>query len=200
MNNVLNEYRNIAGFLRNSLGNLYKIFVLEYKDNELQSVESDYVDSEDVKNCLVLMSECARHKKTYADQMTDTHTGRITKISVQVIYGEEGEIVGALCILLPCGPFLKLMGLANEFLRCETQNEVHNAVYPSTMEGIERYINDFAIQSSKPTRNEKTEIICDLYDMGMFRIKGAVAKVAEMLQMSTKSVYRYIKEIEEARR
>ena len=39
----------------------------------------------------------------------------------------------------------------------------------------------------------------DLYDAGFFELKGAVAKAAEVLGISQKSVYRYLAKIKQAR-
>lgn len=203
MHSLLEEYRNLAAFLRKSLGNLYEVFLLEYAGNTLKPAESDYVDSEDSGSCIHLVLEGIQHQKMFLNQIIETKSGKINRVSVRMICDGNGDVIGALCILLQCSPFLKLTGLANDFLRCETwcgeQTEGKGKTYPPTLAGIEAYIADYAMQSSKPTRNERTEIICDLYDMGMFQIKGAVAKAAGMLQMSAKSVYRYVKEIRDAR-
>nr|WP_301951946.1 helix-turn-helix domain-containing protein [Campylobacter geochelonis] len=45
---------------------------------------------------------------------------------------------------------------------------------------------------------KKQEIISALYDKGVFNIKGAVLKVADLLHMSEQSVYRYLKKVDKS--
>lgn len=40
--------------------------------------------------------------------------------------------------------------------------------------------------------------IRQLYELGVFKFKGAINRVAELLDISNQTVYRYIKEIEES--
>ena len=43
------------------------------------------------------------------------------------------------------------------------------------------------------------EIILELYEMGVYSLKGSVARTAEVLQISEQSVYRYLSKIKRAR-
>lgn len=200
MNNDLTEYSRLAKFLKKSLGNLYEVFVLEYTDRELKTVDGNCDGEEGIEKCFPLILDgIESDKHSIVNQAVEIDSGKLSKVSAQMIYDGSGKIIGAICIMLKCSPFLKLSGLANEFLNFESPNEENSQNYPLTVEGIEKYIMDFGFQSSKPTKYEKTEIILDLYDMGMFNIRGAVAKVADMLHISTKSVYRYISKIKEVR-
>lgn len=199
MSSILDEYKNIVGFFAESLGNMYEVFVLEYADNELKPCDSNYVDEESVKKLFPFVMQCIENDKPVVNKAVEFETGKLSKVSVYTIRDENGCIAGVICISLKCGPFFKLERLVNEFLCFNMQNEEMDKNYPSTLEGIENYINDFGLQSEKPDKHEKSEIILDLYEMGMFNIKGAVALVADRLQMSPKSVYRYLSKIKEIR-
>lgn len=199
MRNILNEYKDLADFLKTSLGNLYDVFVFEFENDELKLVESDYVDRSNIEIYLPFVQSAIKKKKRIINKAIEMPHKKLDKLSIQIITDDNHDVIGAFCVSMKCSPFLKLEGLANEFLNIKTSFDEDNEFYPSTLDGIEKFIDDYNIVSSKPTKAEKTDIIFDLYDIGMFNIKGAVAKVADMLNMSTKSVYRYISKIKEAR-
>lgn len=200
MNPILNEYKNLAEFLKKSLGNLYDVFVFEFDGNELKLIENEYMNNENIEIIIPFVLKAINdNNRVIINYALEASNGKLIKISIQIITDAEDNIIGAVCVSLQCSPFLKLERLANEFLNFKETNEESNEIYPSTIVGIEKYIDNFSMESSKPTKAEKTDIIIDLYDMGMFNIKGSVAKVAERLSMSTKSVYRYISKIKENR-
>ncbi len=46
------------------------------------------------------------------------------------------------------------------------------------------------------TMDEKKYIVKKLEEKGVFRLKGVVAEVADCLEVSDQTVYRYLKELE----
>lgn len=200
MNPILNEYKNLAEFLKNSLGNLYDVLVFEFDGNKLKIIENAYINDENIEKIIPFVLKAVNDKKkVIVNQALEVSNGKLIKISIHIIADAMDNVIGAMCVSLHCNPFLKLERLVNEFLNFKETNGELNEIYPSTIEGIEKYFDNYSMASNKPTKAEKTDIIIDLYDMGMFNIKGAVAKVADRLSMSTKSVYRYISKIKENR-
>jgi predicted transcriptional regulator YheO len=68
-----------------------------------------------------------------------------------------------------------------------------------SLDSIGEIVAEFNVVPENTTPDERLEIMCDLYDAGVFRLKGAVAKTAEVLHMSEQSVYRYLTRIKKAR-
>ena len=64
-----------------------------------------------------------------------------------------------------------------------------------TINKIDTIINQFDVTPKRMTTEEKTEIIRALNDCGIFNIRGSVQEVADKLNMSEPSIYRYIKKI-----
>ena len=64
---------------------------------------------------------------------------------------------------------------------------------------VTEVIRQFSDMPTRMTLEERQEVICDLYDMGVYNLRGAVAKTAEIMQISEQSVYRYIAKIKKAR-
>lgn len=198
MKDILKSYVALSDFFKESLGKYYDCFVLEYSDGELKLCESNFVESENLKNYYAVVLDAIRNnKESVINTISTTDNNKFYKISVKLIR-ENGKTVGAICLVFKCNPFVKMEGIINDFLNFYpiAKNQEN---YPLCLESINKYIDDFGISSTKLNKNEKTEIICDLFDMGMFDIKGAVQAVADKLGMSTKSVYRYITNVKEAR-
>ncbi len=68
-----------------------------------------------------------------------------------------------------------------------------------TLERIDAIVRENSEAPERLTPEEKMELFIDLYDEGVFELKGAVAKAAEALHMSEQSVYRYLAQIRRAR-
>ena len=198
MNSKVMTIAKTMDFVKESLGKFYDCFVLELVDGQLYPCESNFVESENLDSYYkVVLDAIKNNKESALNTMILMPDNKFCKVSVKLIK-ENDEIVGAICISLKCSPFFKVENIINEFLNIEFAGEKDGG-YPVTLNGIDEYFSNYHFNSAKPSKNEKTEIICDLYDMGMFDIKGAVQRVADKLGMSTKSVYRYITSVKEAR-
>lgn len=57
---------------------------------------------------------------------------------------------------------------------------------------IAKTIADSNISPERMTRKEKMEIVWDLADRGIPRMKGAISEIARQLKLSESTVYRYI--------
>lgn len=198
MKEILENYAVLSDFIKESLGKYYDCFVFEYSNGRLTPCESNFTESDYLQNYYAIVLDAIRsNQETVVNAVVVTSDNKFFKISVKLIR-ENRETVGAFCLVFKCNPFVKIEGVISDFLSLNPIME-SKSKYPLTIEGINRYIDDFGLGSTRPNKNEKTEIICDLYDMGMFEIKGAVQAVADKLGMSVKSVYRYITNVKEAR-
>lgn len=64
-----------------------------------------------------------------------------------------------------------------------------------TLNKIDEVLSQFDVSPQRMNTEEKTQVIATLNECGVFNIRGSVQEVAEKLQMSEPSVYRYIKKI-----
>lgn len=200
MENDLIYYKRLTEFLGKSLGSMYSTALFEYNGGEFISAAAYNIDAEAIARTADFLSEELNEEDEVLNKAIEAELGQISKISAYVMRDGSGNAVGVLCILMKCTQFFKINNWINEFLKFHgngNEDDIKN--YPLTLEGISEYIKDYNIQKSKPSKGEREEIICDLYDMGMFNIKGAVMHTADELKMSAKSVYRYISEIKNAR-
>lgn len=192
---MINEYIKLADFFKETLGKYYDCFLLEYNNGELKPCESNFIN-DDIEEYYQVVLNAINDDKNEINKIVTVNDSRLNKLSVKLIK-ENNKTVGALCVVLKCNALFKIEGIINDFLNIEDYSE--DKKYPLSLEGIDEYISSYGFEDAKPNKNEKTEIICDLYNMGMFDIKGAVQKVADRLGMSSKSVYRYISNVRETR-
>ncbi len=68
-----------------------------------------------------------------------------------------------------------------------------------TLDVIDRETERFTDAPERMTPDERMELLLDLYDTGVFELKGAVSRAAFVLGMSEPSVYRYLAKIRRAR-
>ena len=191
--NSVEEYRSLASFIGKSLGRIYDVFFCEHNGSEFL-VPKDVFNP---KAYVSLISECIEEEKTELTKFSEIESDRISRVSVKVFRNEKDEVLGALIISLKCNPLFRITNFADDLLNIDALD--NEPEYPLTFEGIKQYISDFGIRGAKPSAYEKAEIINELYELGMFNIKGAVQKVADELKMSTKSVYRYLSKVKEMR-
>lgn len=65
---------------------------------------------------------------------------------------------------------------------------------------IARVLEENGIAPGEASANERVDLLYEMYNLGVFELKGAVAKAAEARSESPKqSVYRYLSKIKKAR-
>lgn len=213
MNNNLKKYVKLVTFLGETLGPSFEAILFDVTAFEYPVLASANIRDSSTEKARVFVrqamdSERVREKGYFTNHAVQIDLTKLSKMSVFFITDDTDEIIGALCLCMRCDVFLKMETIINGFLNWNMedingepqQEELFTVISREpSLDGISEYIRSFGIEPGRTNQNEKMEIICDLYDMGVFNLKGAVAKTAEELQISTKSVYRYLSKIKEAR-
>ena len=207
MEHALQQYKNLTEFLSLALGDLYETGLFDLKNPALPLIAASKEQSdvhEEIRK--FICEEACNTKKPIAGRPLVMELGKMLKVSVFYIQDEKGEAVAALWLSMRCDFFLKLGAFANAMMPiCEDSATEENARLPETVtsENLEATIltmaEEFATEPARLSLNERQELILDLYEAGTFNIKGSVAKVAEILQVSEQSVYRYISKIKKNR-
>lgn len=216
MNRELKKYLPMTEFLSGTLGSTFETAVFDLTEPEMPALSAfnmpaDHQDA--VRELLreVLASRRARFRGMCLNRQVLAEFGNMLKVSVLLIPGEDGELVGALGLVTRCGVFLRMMPLAAEMLNFDTEDlEDEPGESPEasegpaeagepTLEAIDRAVAELGIEPERASQEERLELICDLMDDGVFELKGAVARCAQLLSVSPQSIYRYITKIKRAR-
>jgi predicted transcriptional regulator YheO len=126
--------------------------------------------------------------------------GQFLKSSATAIRNEKGELIGSFGINVDMSIYDMLQDFIHQFKSIKTNTVKHEKFTKQTpKEDIFQAIKDYVAKKkwsplnlSKP---QKIEIITTLYQQGHFYKRGAVAIIANALNLTRPSVYKYIKAI-----
>ena len=220
MSEELNRYKKLVPFLGETLGSVFEVTLYDLRDPAYPILASANTREGDQENLRAFVMEAAesrnvQEKGYYANRMVATDAARMLKASAFFLYDKDGKAIGALCLSLRCDFFLKMSSFAGSFLNFNMEDleselpEDFEGAVPErkepappreiSLDTITEYIQDYSVEPSRISQDERMEIILDLYDMGVYGLKGAVARTALELQVSEQSIYRYLTKIKRAR-
>lgn len=207
MDHAFIRYQKLTEFLSLALGELYETGLFDLRDPSLPLIAASKEQSdihEDIRKLII--EEAQKNTTQIAGMPMVLELGKMLKVSVFFVQDENEEAVAALWISMRCDFFLRLNAFANAMLPQNHSVPVNgggNSTEVITVDNLEaailRMAKEFAAEPARLSLNERQEFILDLYDAGIFNIKGAVAKTAEVLRISEQSVYRYISKIKKNR-
>ncbi|MCI1821401.1 MAG: PAS domain-containing protein [Megasphaera sp.] len=140
--------------------------------------------------------------------------GHLFRSSGYYIRNDEGILQGMLCINFNITPFVDLREkltkhiIGNEFFlenTCKSKNknnEISNVFqhFQGSMEDvthmmIEHALAKYSVAPERLSVDERISVVHDLNDTGLFLLKGGVASLAEWLDVSEPTIYRYLGKI-----
>ena len=213
MNEILKKYADMIPFFAETLGSAFVLDLFDLTEPDYQIVASANSNGDIQEKVREFLSEASRSqavrsRKYIANRPIQLSFSKLLKTSVFFIRGDNDELTGALCVSIRCDFFMRMTQFATELLKFNIGDldderlnggELSTFAKEPSLESIDEMIKEYGVEPERITQNERMEIICDLYDLGVYKLKGAVAKTAEALQVSEQSVYRYITKIKKAR-
>ncbi len=136
----------------------------------------------------------------YISYLNRNKKGEPLKAATIIIRGEKNKVIGLLCINFhlntPIYSVLQSFFSAPESLKENVESEnfvehVDELIQESVEEAQRKVHNDQSITSA----NKNKEIVHELYQKGIFNLKDAVVKVAELMQISKNTVYLHVRNL-----
>ncbi len=134
-----------------------------------------------------------------------TKQGKELKCTTIFIKDEKGKIVGAMCINIDVTPYLLVQKTMDEFIRITSEgltsgiNEKSEKFEPDVEKLINNLIEEAKKNIHKPVshmeKEDKLNVMKDLKGKGLFLIKGSAKRVAEEMNVSLPTIYKYLEEI-----
>lgn len=212
MERELERCKRLIGFLDEALSGAFEASLFSLEDPNYPALlaysgEGHYLDKLRLFVAEAACSKRLRDRGYFANHPVVVDETKLLKASVYLIRTEEGALAGALCLSMRCDLFFKMSEYMTRMLQFNMEeldgeapvSEAPSALREPSLETIGQMVEEFGVAPERLTQAERQEILVDLYDMGAFRIKGAVAKAAQALKMSEQSVYRYLAKIKKAR-
>lgn len=214
----LQFYTALAKFLGKTLGTQYEVIlhVLDSGNFHIASIENSHVSGRSLNSPITGFAlELIQSKKHLTQDYVlnykaQTINGKSLKGSTFFIKGKNGRLEGMLCINQDTSRYEELaqdiLALANlSSTAPATIQLTEEAATPDLVEILDDSIEGIVYSIVSPelldqkillSKELKVEIVRNLNEKGVFQIKGAVARVSEILNISEPSVYRYIKMVE----
>lgn len=213
MDKELEKYVGIVSFFRRIFTDTYEIFLFDTTVKNYPVVAHSSKTGENIRCTRQLLSKALKSNKAKEIGMmlnipVQPELGSLLKSSVYLIKKDEQNIIGALCVNVQCNVYLKIQSLISgilDFNPDEINDDEDITDMPDirntepTLDTITQLVNNLDIEPGRCSQGERIDIVCDLYNHGVFGIKGSVAKTAEALGISEQSVYRYLAQIKKAR-
>lgn len=148
--------------------------------------------------------ELIRTKRCLSDDYVVNYLGgspgRVFRSSTYFIRerGKEGELIGLLCVNVDIAPLLEARALVDHAMILDPALLIQGQQesFPlsvSVDERLERVCARYGGNLSALPTARKRQLTLELRNYGVFELKGKVAQVAELLNVSEKTVYRYLK-------
>lgn len=128
-----------------------------------------------------------------------TKNGRVMKCSTVFVRDDHGKVIGCVSINLDVSEYIRLSTLLSEHIEFSeqaetTRKEVYTTTFPETVESIiDGIVSDYGKPPSDMGKEDRTKIVADLEQAGVFMYKGAVQHVADLLSTSRYTIYGYLR-------
>lgn len=223
-NSLLQQYVKLTEFLGHALGPDYEVALhdLTDKNRSIVAIANNHVSGREIGAPLTNVALKILAEKSYESADFRLHyrgvsTAGKTLRSSTLFIKQNGKIVGMLCINFDDSRYLavseQILGLCHPDAFVETnfqldearvgeidlsapvEENFHNSIDAVAAEAVARALESAGVTADRLTPEERVQIIAQLDSGGIFLLKGAVKDVADALQCSQASVYRYLSQI-----
>ncbi len=154
-------------------------------------------DTSPLKELKVETGEFPDYFAPYYKQNWD---GRPLKCTSITLRDKRGKPVGLICLNVDTSFAQDAYRTLESFLKVKTEAENPVELFGAqceeqTMAIIQQYLEERQLSLPFLTRQQKKEIVQELYRRGVFNYKSAAPFVAKKINVSRASVYNYIKQI-----
>ena len=214
---LLQHYIKLTEFLGYALGPDYEVALhdLTDKDRSIVAIANNHISGRDVGAPLTNVALRILRDKSYEKQDYILHylgvssTGKTLRSSTMFIK-KDGKLVGMLCINFDDSRYqavsdaLLRLCHPDQFVDTNFQVDADAAQrsdpaerFPTSIHGVAadavlRELERRGITASRLNAEERIQIISALDEAGIFLLKGAVKDVADALECSQASIYRYL--------
>lgn len=211
--NILNEYILVVKFLSKVAGKNCEILLIDI-DGDLGEIlyivngslsgkkKGDKLNKNQLEK--IMKDEYNSNDYTTNHIVINENNQKVFRESTYYIKSEEGELIGLMSINRDLTKYLEFREFYDKellygFEKNEEQiDKFFNLSLDSILEDMIRNVFIYWDRSIPVNKiEEEGNPIRELYQKDVFKYKGAVNKVADLLDISTQTIYRYIKELEE---
>lgn len=208
MNNksIFTRYILLAEVLGQMFENVLEIVVHDFKDldHAIIYIVNSHISGRSLGGPV---SEINLRRLVEEDQFPDklvnfssrNNRGQSLKSSSLAIRDDQGKLIGAFCLHFDLSHFEQFQKFLEFFVNAKVDSFVgvndFGASQPHDQEikaDIEAWLLKRGLHTAQLTYQDKQLIVSYLYKKGLFKRKGAISIVANVLQLTRQSIYNYI--------
>jgi predicted transcriptional regulator YheO len=210
---LLNLYIPLVDFIADIIGSHCEVLLHDIVDieNSVIAIRNGYISGRSLGCPLTDLGFKLLENKAYLNQnaivnyRSRTDSGENLISSTYYIKDEKGELIGMLCVNILNSPDHHINKMPAEFplnalLSNVVQMDDNEEVTESLSTSLDSVVDDavkkvmakYKISAERMSIDEKCAIVQELRENGIFKIKGAITKVATTLKASESTIYRYL--------
>ena len=212
---ILEKHFAIADYIAAVNGPGCEVIVHDLSDikHSIAHIANGHITNRSVGGCItdfgleLLQKHENSDENFLANYLGTTQKGkRVLRSSTYFIRNENETIIGLLCVNIDITEWIRMRETLEQMITVQPpvppteqteKKENFDMSVDELVHGIiESVISKSGIRLLGSSQEQKIELVKKMYDKGVFKFKGTVGDVARILDVSTQSIYRYLKEIE----
>lgn len=157
-----------------------------------------------ITNTALQMLKKMHQEHTFVTQAYFTHakTGQKMRSITQAVLGENGRIIGLLCVNLnldvSLNQFMSFLLITHDDSNTQSHHGIEGEHFAENLDdlftqAIHKAKEELSSRSDINANNKNKWIVQSLYSQGLFELKGAVKTIAKLLDISPHTVYLHLR-------
>lgn len=209
---ILESFIPMVDFYAETLGRNCEVILhdLRQLESSIIAIRNGHVSGRRVGGCITgfaleLLEKKVYERKNYiANYVGKTdETQKTVRASTFFIKNLANNVIGMLCVNVDITAFLAARSAIDEFVSMANVASDDDPILPEEnldldpkaliSSRFDRVLSKVGIEPERMTPTEKSAVVFELAELGVFRIKGAVSEISALLRVSEPTIYRYLK-------
>ena len=207
---ILESYLPLVDFIAAVFGKNCEVVLHDLRklDHSIIAIKNNHITGRTLNDTItdfaldIIHTEKHKEKNYICNYVGKTGNGKKNvKASTYFIKDEEQNLIGMLCTniditaLSNARKHIDDLIMINESAEAEEKENFSLDINDHVDSIISNTLSKFESEPMRMTMDEKKQVVKKLEEKGIFRLKGVVAEVADGLEVSDQTVYRYLKEL-----
>lgn len=212
---LLNLYIPLVDFIADIIGPHCEVLLHDIVDveNSVIAIRNGYISGRHIGCPLTDLGFKLLENKSYLNQNQNalvnyrsrTDSGENLISSTYYIKDEKGELIGMICVNIlnstdhqinKIPSVFPITALFSNAVHMDDNEEITESLSTSldnvVDEAVKKLVEKYDISAERMSTEEKCALVQELRENGIFKIKGAITKVANTLKTSESTIYRYL--------
>ena len=207
---ILESYLPLVDFIAAVFGKNCEVVLHDLRklDHSIIAIKNNHITGRTLNDTItdfaldIIHTEKHKEKNYICNYVGKTGNGKKNvRASTYFIKDEEQNLIGMLCTNIDITALSNArkniddLIMINESAEAEEKENFSLNINDHVDSIISNTLSKFESEPMRMTMDEKKQVVKKLEEKGIFRLKGVVAEVADGLEVSDQTVYRYLKDL-----